>query len=81
MGEVKGELISRNAVIDVLKETGIIQDNDLGHLVIEEINRIPAAYDVQKVIEQEHNYLTTLTSPHTKLYENVMRIVRNGGKE
>lgn len=33
--------ISKEQAIDVLKETGIIQDNDLGHLVVEEINRIP----------------------------------------
>lgn len=46
------ELIERQAVIDVLKETGIIQDNDLGHLVVEEIERIPIAYDVEKVVEQ-----------------------------
>lgn len=46
------DLISRKAVIEVLKETGIIQDNDLGHLVAEEINRIPTAYDPDKVVEQ-----------------------------
>ena len=46
------DLISRQAVIDVLKQTGIIQDNDLGHLVVEEINRIPTAYDTDKVEEE-----------------------------
>ena len=46
------DLISRQAVIEVLKQTGIIQDNDLGHLVVDEINRIPIAYDVDKVVEQ-----------------------------
>lgn len=46
------DLISREAVIDVLKQTGIIQDNDLGHCVIDEINRIPIAYDVDKVVKQ-----------------------------
>ena len=35
------DYITREQVIDVLKETGIIQDNDLGHLVVDEINRIP----------------------------------------
>ena len=44
------DLISRQSVIDVLKETGIIQDNDLGHLVIDEINRITTAYDIDKVV-------------------------------
>lgn len=47
-----GDLISRSKVIEVLKETGIIVDNDLGHLVVEEIERIPTAYDVEKVVEQ-----------------------------
>ena len=47
-----GDLISRSAVIDVLKETGIIQDNDLGHLVVEEINRIPTAYNVEKDVAE-----------------------------
>lgn len=46
------DLISREVVIDVLKQTGIIQDNDLGHLVIDEINRIPTAYDVEKVVAE-----------------------------
>ena len=46
------DLISREAVIDVLKQTGIIQDNDRGHLVVDEINRIPTAYDVEKVVEE-----------------------------
>lgn len=46
------DLISREAVIDVLKQTGIIQDNDLGHCVIDEINRIPIAYDVDKIVEE-----------------------------
>lgn len=49
------DLISREVVIDVLKQTGIIQDNDLGHLVIDEINRIPTAYDVEKVVENINN--------------------------
>lgn len=43
------DLISRSKVIDVLKETGIIVDNDLGHLVVEEIERIPTAFDADAV--------------------------------
>jgi len=46
------DFISREAVINVLKETGIIQDNDRGHLVIDEINRIPTAYDIEKVVAE-----------------------------
>ena len=43
-------LIDEDAVISILKETGIIQDNDLGHLVVDEINRIPTAYDKEEVV-------------------------------
>ena len=46
------DLISREMVIDTLKQTGIIQDNDLGHLVIEEIHRMPTAYSVDKIVEE-----------------------------
>lgn len=45
-------LIDADEVIEILKETGIIQDNELGHCVIAEINRIPTAYDVEKVVEE-----------------------------
>ena len=45
-------LIDTDEVINKLKETGIIQDNELGHCVIAEINRIPTAYDVDKVVEE-----------------------------
>lgn len=45
-------LIDTDEVINILKETGIIQDNELGHCVIAEINRIPTAYDVDKVVEE-----------------------------
>ena len=48
--------ISKEQAIDVLKETGIIQDNDLGHLVVEEINRIPIISEteiIRKSFERE----------------------------
>lgn len=45
------DYISREQVIDVLKETGIIQDNDLGHLVVDEINRIPTL-DEKEIIRK-----------------------------
>lgn len=45
-------LFNENEVIEVLKQTGIIQDNDLGHCVIAEINRIPTAYDVGAVVKR-----------------------------
>lgn len=69
------DLISRSAVIDVLKETGIIQDNDLGHLAVDEINRIPLAYDVDAVVEQVHDELFTYDIPD----DIVDDVVRKGG--
>lgn len=41
------ELIKRSTVIDVLKETGIIHDNDLGHLIVEEIERMPTTTEAE----------------------------------
>lgn len=41
--------ITREQVIDVLKETGIIQDNDLWHLVVDEINRIPTVDETELI--------------------------------
>ena len=58
------DLISREMVIDILKQTGIIQDNDIGHCVIEEINRIPTAYDIDKVVDE----LEKNASRYTKKY-------------
>ena len=78
-------LIDADEVINILKETRIIQDNDLGQCVIDEINRIPTAYDVDKVVEQlktdssvklygsgnSNNYLIPL--------EEAIEIVKAGG--
>lgn len=70
--ETKGDLIERSTVIDVLKETGIIQDNDLGHLIVEEIERIPIACDMErdccewKPTKRNSNLIA---SPHMELYQ------------
>ena len=74
------DLISREAVIDVLKQTGIIQDNDRGHLVVDEINRIPTAYDIDKVVEELDKYLTQIVGRKAKLYTTIIDIVKAGGK-
>lgn len=74
---VMGDLISRESVIDVLKQTGIIQDNDRGHLVVDEINRIPTAYNVEKVVaELEKESKTMLPVIPTS---EAIDIVRKGG--
>ena len=80
------DLISRSAVIDVLKETGIIQDNDLGHLVVGEIERIPTAYDVDKIVEELEEAKEKTVTPKNVLghidyvegLEKAIEIVKNG---
>ena len=59
------DYISKEQVIDVLKETGIIQDNDLGHLVVDEINRIPTLDEKEMIL---------------KAFERVVERFRNEGE-
>ena len=84
------DLISRSAVIDVLKETGIIQDNDLGHLVVDEIERIPTAYNVDKVVEEIKRVGTAYcvsihcnkecsNCDHGSIMRSIIEIVKGGG--
>ena len=54
-----GDLISRSKVIEVLKETGIIADDDRGHLAVQEIERIPVAFDVEAVCKKLCYYITS----------------------
>lgn len=78
-------LIDADEVINILKETGIIQDNELGHCVIDEINRIPTAYDVDKVVEQLEVGLANecVYERDQKVYTEAIRcaieIVKRGG--
>lgn len=46
------DLISRSALIDELKQSGIIADNDYGNAIVDFINSRPIAYDVDKVVER-----------------------------
>lgn len=72
-------LIDADEVINILKETGIIQDNELGHCVIDEINRMPTAYDVDKVVEELDTYITKLVGRNSALYQTIIGIVKAGG--
>jgi hypothetical protein len=77
-------LIDADEVINILKETGIIQDNDLGQCVIDEINRIPTAYDVDKVVEELENRVLDTTDSLTGIgakwaYKGAINIVKVGG--
>ena len=76
------DLISRSAVIEVLKQTGIIQDNNLGHLVIDEINRIPTAYNVEKVVAELEEYMEEAVQfGISGMVTDMIEVVRNGGVE
>ncbi len=63
-------LIDADEVINIIKETGIIQDNELGHCVIDEINRIPTAYDVDKVTHEINNKIQELDAKQQLFIEN-----------
>lgn len=71
-------LIDADEVINILKETGIIQDNDLAQCVIDEINRIPTTYNVDKVVEELDIYITKLVGRNSALYQTVIEIVKAG---
>ena len=77
---MQNDLISRSAVIEVLKETGIIVDNDLGNLVVAEIERIPTDYDVEKVVEDVRIDCCAMGFDDSQI-EIIVKDVRNGGKE
>ena len=60
------DFIKRGDAIDTLKQTGIIVDNELGNLVVDEMNRIPAA-DVRPVVccaDCRYYYATTSKCLH-----------------
>ena len=73
------DLISRETVIDILKQTGIIQDNDIGHCVIEEINRIPTAYSVDKVVERLNKETIGSSIKESLGLLRAIEIVKHGG--
>ena len=81
------DLISREVVIDVLKQTGIIQDNDLGHLVVDEINRIPTSFDIKKVVAELPTYEFGVSLLNTEKYVKLSELkkkidaIRKGGVE
>ena len=80
------DLISREAAIDVLKQTGIIQDNDRGHLVVDEINRIPTAYVIDNVIREIDDDIAYIeaddgTKGKFVHFEGVVNAIRKGGLE
>ena len=71
---------------EFIKELGLDAENsreeNLGEIVtLEDFDRQPTAYDVEKVVEQTHDYLIKIVAPHTKLYQTIMEIIKKGGVE
>ena len=74
-----GDLISRNKVIEVLKETGIIADDDRGHLAVQEIERIPVAFDVEAVCKKLWFESESVLGCEMIDVETAGEIIRSGG--
>lgn len=51
------------------------------HLAITTVREQPAAFDVDKVVEQLDVYITKLVGRNSALYQTVMQIVKGGGVE
>lgn len=49
---MSNDLISRSALVDELKQSGMIVDNDYGNAMLDFINNQPTVYDVDKVVDQ-----------------------------
>lgn len=74
-----GDLISRSKVIEVLKETGIIADDDRGHLAVQEIERIPVAFDVEAVCKKLWFEAEGVCGCEMVDVETASEIIRSGG--
>lgn len=71
---IDAEKTNENAFEVYTKEYGTI-------LVVgvDAINEQSTAYDKDAVIGELHDYLMSITNPDTKLYREIMAIVRKGG--
>lgn len=85
---MNNDLVSRELVIETLQEIGIITGNDLGNLAIEEINKIPTAYNIDNVIKQIHDFYMYCNITHCDHCEfrkygcrhgTIDKIVKEGG--
>lgn len=75
------EMLGEDVDIDCF--TMLVQDAIQAYrkMVIGTIKEQPTVYDMENVVEQEHNYLIQVVGPHSKLYQTVMSIIRKGGVE
>lgn len=82
VGLTMGRLIDTDELMERLyfENTQEERDIDLGEVItLNDIDEIPTAYDVDKVVEQLDEYITKIVGRKSALYQNVMGIVKAGG--
>lgn len=93
---MSNDLINRSALIDELKQSGMIVDNDYGNAMVDFIKNLPTAYDVDKVVEQLEKCKEIMKSPISRdcfekecacsdctvcCFDKAIEIVKAGGKD
>lgn len=77
-------LIDVDALIDYLgfDNTEEEREKNIGEIVtLDDFDKQPTAFDVDKVVEQLDVYITKLVGRNSALYQTVMQIVKGGGVE
>ncbi len=77
-----GRLINTNDLMIELEfeDTQEGREENIGKIVtLEDIDRVPTAFDVDKVVKQLDEYITKIVGRKSALYQNVMKIIKAGG--
>ncbi len=77
-----GRLINTNDLMIELEfeDTQEEREENIGKIVtLEDIDRVPTAFDVDKVVKQLDEYITKIVGRKSALYQNVMKIIKAGG--
>ena len=77
-----GRLINTNDLMIELEfeVTQEGREENIGKIVtLEDIDRVPTAFDVDKVVKQLDEYITKIVGRKSALYQNVMKIIKAGG--
>ena len=72
-----GRLINTNDLMIELEfeDTQEGREENIGKIVtLEDIDRVPTAFDVDKVVKQLDEYITKIVGRKSALYQNVMKI-------
>ena len=73
------DLISRKAVIDLIESCHVFED---AYCLVDYINELPAAYDVDKVVEQMEEYVKESSNvDYNRAMIEAIEIVKSGGIE